>query len=79
MQLCDGCHTGGLDKSFSCDALKCATQNGVDSCQSCLNKDCIKSKHLYQGLKPEIHTKTILADDVTWAILPYVYYQYGNL
>ena len=78
MELCDGCHTGGLDQSFNCESLKCATENGVDKCQNCHKNPCDKSQHLYQGLKPEIHTNTIAADDVTWVILPYVYEQYGN-
>lgn len=78
MKLCDGCHTGGLDKSFSCDSLKCAAENDVDRCQNCPKNPCDKARHLYQGLKPEIHTNTIAADDVTWTILPYVYGQYGN-
>ncbi|HEX2947355.1 MAG TPA: DUF3795 domain-containing protein [Clostridia bacterium] len=78
MEFCDGCHTGGLDKSYSCDSLKCAAKNGVDKCQNCRKNPCDKAHHLYQGLKPEIHTNTIAADDVTWVILPYVYDQYGN-
>lgn len=78
MQLCDGCHTGGLDKSFSCDSLKCAAENSADRCQNCRKYPCDKAQHLYQGLKPQIHTNTITADDVTLIILPYVYGQYGN-
>ena len=78
MQLCDGCHTGGLDKSFHCDSLQCAKEHNVDRCQSCHKNPCDKAHHLYQGLKPVIHTNTIVADDVTWVILPYVYEQYGN-
>lgn len=78
MEFCDGCHTGGLDKSFSCDSLKCAAENGVDKCQNCHKNPCDKSHHFYQGLKPSIHANTIAADDVTWTILPYVYMQYGN-
>ena len=78
MVLCAGCHTGGLDKAFGCDSLKCAADNGVDKCQNCQKNPCEKARHFCQGLKPEIHTKTIAADDVTWTILPYVYGQYGN-
>jgi hypothetical protein len=78
MELCDGCHTGGLDKSFSCDSLSCAIEHGVDRCQCCHKNPCEKAHHLYQGLRPEIHTNIISADDVTWTILPYVYMQYGN-
>lgn len=78
MEFCDGCHTGGLDKSYSCESLKCAAKNHVDKCQNCTKNPCDKAHRLCQGLKPEIHTNTIAADDVTWAILPYVYMQYGN-
>ncbi len=67
-----------LDKSFNCDSLKCAAENKVDKCQNCNKNHCDKKKHLYQGLRPKIHTNTISADDVTWVILPYVYEQYGN-
>ena len=78
MQFCDGCHTGGLDKSFRCESLSCAAENGVTTCQKCRKHPCDKAHHFYQGLKPVIHTNTIFADDVTWTILPYVYKQYGN-
>lgn len=78
MKFCDGCHTGGLDKSFNCDSLKCAAENKVDKCQNCLKNPCDISHSLYQGLKPEIHTNIITAEDVTQVILPYVYDQYGN-
>ncbi len=78
MKLCDGCHTGGLSKEFNCDSLKCAAEHKVDKCQNCRKNPCDKAHHLYQGLKPEIHTNTIAADDITWTILPYVYGQYEN-
>ncbi|ULQ58654.1 DUF3788 family protein [Brucepastera parasyntrophica] len=78
MKLCDGCHTGGLDKSFNCDSLKCAAENGVTKCQNCHTYPCDQARHMYQGLKPKIHTNTITADDVTCVILPYVDGQYGN-
>jgi hypothetical protein len=78
MEFCDGCHTGGLGKDFNCDLLKCAAENGVDKCQNCHKSPCDKAHHLYQGIKPKIHTNTIAADDVTWTILPYVHGQYGN-
>jgi len=37
--------------------------------------DCLKFR---QGKKPAIELRSISADDVTWAILPYVQGQYGN-
>ena len=78
MQFCDGCDTGGIDKSFGCESHKCAAAHGADKCQSCKENPCEKARNLYAGLKPEIHRTTIYADDVTKIILPYVYGQYGN-
>lgn len=78
MKFCEGCHTGGLGKDLSCDSLKCAAENNVDKCPNCHKNPCGKSHQLYHGLKPEIHTNTIAAEDVTWVILPYVYEKYGN-
>ena len=78
MMFCDGCDAGGLDKSFGCESLKCARENGVAMCQNCAKHPCKKAYHMYAGLKPEIHTNTISAEDVTKIILPYVHGQYGN-
>ena len=72
---CDGCQTGGIDKKFDCYQMNCAIKNGVDKCINCIKYPCDKS---CVGLPPEIHTRIILADDVTWGILPFVYKQYGN-
>ncbi|MDR2589686.1 MAG: DUF3788 family protein [Oscillospiraceae bacterium] len=75
MEFCDGCSKGGLDKDFDCHQRKCAAKQGVDKCTNCNLYPCDNS---YAGYRPEIHTKTIYAEDVTWAILPYVPEQYGN-
>ncbi|MDR2569518.1 MAG: DUF3788 family protein [Oscillospiraceae bacterium] len=75
MKFCDGCHTGGIDKDYGCEALKCAKEYGFDKCHDCYKNPCDKST---AGWKPKIEMKHILAEDVTWAILPYVYEQYGN-
>ena len=75
MKLCDGCNTGGIDKDFDCESLKCAKAQGFDNCHDCCNNPCDKST---AGWRPRIELKHILADDVSWAILPYVYRQYGN-
>jgi hypothetical protein len=72
---CDGCSKGGLNKKYDCYQIKCAKENGVDKCINCNKYPCDKS---CAGLPPEIHKKTIFADDVTWGILPFVYKQYGN-
>jgi len=75
MKFCDGCHNGGIDKSFDCEPLKCAKEHGLSKCHDCHKNPCDKST---AGWKPKIELKHVLADDVTWAILPYVYRQYGN-
>jgi len=75
MKFCDGCHSGGLDKKFDCEPLKCAKAQGLNECHDCRKNPCDKST---AGWKPKIEIKHVLADDVTWAILPYVYRQYGN-
>ena len=72
---CNGCHNGGLAGDFSCPLRKCATEAGHESCMKCPNHPCDKP---HAGLPPEIHIGTILADDVTWGILPFVHKQYGN-
>ena len=72
---CLGCDHGGLDGKFNCYQMKCAAKQGIDKCVGCPNHPCEKA---HAGLPPEIHTRTITADNVTWAILPYVHEQYGN-
>ena len=72
---CDGCRKGGISKKFDCYQRKCAKKNGADKCVNCTKYPCDKA---CVGLPPEIHTRIILADDVTWGILPFVYKQYGN-
>jgi len=72
---CSGCETGGIGNQYDCTQVRCAIRSGVDKCLNCRKYPCELSN---VGLRPEIHTKTIYADDVTWAILPYVPKQYGN-
>ena len=74
-RLCPGCHNGGLDRDFNCDQRTCAAKHGADKCVNCPNHPCGLEG---AGLRPEIHTRTIYAEDVTWTILPFVYKQYGN-
>lgn len=70
---CSGCGTSGCHTKL-CDQLKCAKEKGCDTCVSCKQYPCSNATVGYA----ELGTKSILADDVTWAILPYVPYQYGN-
>jgi hypothetical protein len=70
---CTGCGTLGCHTKL-CDQLKCAIEKGCENCVSCKQYPCTKATVGYAKLE----AKNILADDVTWAILPYVPYQYGN-
>ena len=72
---CGGCYKGGIEGKYDCHQIKCANKNGFDKCINCAKHPCDKA---YAGLPPEIHRRTIFADDVTWGILPFVYKQYGN-
>lgn len=70
---CSRCCTPGC-YTKSCVQLECAKEKGYDACVSCKQYPCSKAT---VGCA-ELGKKSILADDVTWAILPYVPYQYGN-
>ncbi|HBN82957.1 MAG TPA: hypothetical protein DDZ89_03865 [Clostridiales bacterium] len=72
---CNGCSHGGINKGFDCDQRICAKGKSVSRCTDCAEYDCGKAS---VGLKPAIRAKSISAEDVTWAILPYVHGQYGN-
>ncbi len=68
---CGGCHF----PDCTVESAQCRKGKGIDKCWSCENYSaCLKTA----GWPPEIHTRTITADQVTWAILPYVKGQYGN-
>lgn len=73
--LCNGCSNGGITGKFDCDQIKCAKDKGAPRCMDCAEYDCGKA---LVGWKPAIEARSISADDVTWAILPYVDGQYGN-
>ena len=72
---CDGCSNGGYTGKFDCAQRKCAKDKGVLRCMDCVEYACGKAT---VGWPPVIEAKSISADDVTWAILPYVDGQYGN-
>ena len=68
---CDGCHF----PDCTVESADCRKGKGIDKCWGCENyPTCLKTA----GWPPEIHTRTITADQVTYAILPYVKGQYGN-
>jgi hypothetical protein len=66
---CDGCHF----PDCTVDSADCRKGKGIEKCWACDNySTCLKTA----GWPPEIHTRKITADEVTWAILPYVKGQY---
>ena len=71
---CDtpGCHCCGGSDADLCEPLKCLRKNGADSCLACKDYPCGSATVGYCRLEP----RSLSADDVTWAILPYVPKQY---
>ena len=68
---CNGCHF----PDCTVESADCRKGKGIEKCWDCEKfSSCLKTA----GWPPEIHTRTITADQVTWAILPYVKGQYGN-
>lgn len=71
---CPGCRN--KPKDDRCEQKKCASQKGAGRCMECAEYPCDRAT---AGIRPEIDAKrSIIAEDVTWAILPYVDGQYGN-
>lgn len=73
MMLCPGCSNNNPDQP--CEPKKCAVVKGAKKCMLCHEYPCEKA---LAGLVSTIQPQSISAVDVTWAILPYVYNQYGN-
>lgn len=73
---CTGCDTGNChcyqDGGQLCEPLKCIQEKQLDTCFSCASYPCKQATVGYRQLEH----KSITADDVTWAILPYVPNQY---
>lgn len=73
---CTGCDTAGchchLEGNELCEPLNCLHQKQMKICFDCENYPCEQATVGYRRLEH----KNISADDVTWAILPYVPYQY---
>jgi hypothetical protein len=73
---CTGCDTPNCqcrqDGCELCEPLKCLAEKGLDTCFDCAEYPCEQAIVGYRRLEH----KNISADDVTWAVLPYVPYQY---
>ncbi len=73
---CTGCDTSGCyccgEDNELCEPLKCINKNQWNNCFACETYPCEQATVGYR----KIEHKNISADDVTWAILPYVPRQY---
>lgn len=66
-----GCHCYGAGNEL-CDPLKCLQENQLGTCFRCEQYPC---EHATVGYR-QLEHRNLSADDVTWAILPYVPHQY---
>ena len=73
---CQGCEHGGFAHTeHECRQKECAAKKGLVKCQDCGKyNDCKPAICSRGGIEP----RSISADDVTWAILPYAHEQFGN-
>ena len=74
---CGGCYSDNCYcKEDPCNAKSCASQRGCSECRNCKDFPCIKATSAdYRSM---IHTEVHYADEITWAILPYVPMQYED-
>lgn len=74
---CGGCYSDHCYcKEEPCNAKSCASQRGCSECRSCKDFPCMKATSAdYRSM---IHTEVHYADEITWAILPYVPMQYED-
>ena len=71
MMLCPG---GTIKDCGDCVKLRCPRERGLDSCTECPEFPCGNCGLVTSGI--DAHSTS--AEDVTWAVLPYVDGQYGN-
>jgi len=73
---CTGCNTSGChcccDGNELCEPLKCLQKKELITCVECDVYPCHNATVGYRQLE----SRSISADDVTWAVLPYVPCQY---
>lgn len=74
---CGGCYSDHCYcKEEPCNAKSCASQRGCSECRNCKDFPCMKATSAdYRSM---IHTEVHYADEITWAILPYVPMQYED-
>ncbi len=78
---CPGCMEQAAGKPHpcmdgdSCEPLRCAKGRRLENCHECAEYPCDKA---VAGYRAGIEAKSLSSGDVTWGILPYVDWQYGN-
>ena len=72
---CDGCYSENCYcKDEPCHAKECAVIKHLQECKECSEFPCIRATSADH--RSMIHTEVHEADEITWAILPYVPWQY---
>lgn len=72
---CGGCYSDNCYcKDEPCSAKSCASKKCLAECKECMDFPCIKATAA--DSRSMIHTEVHDADEITWAILPYVPMQY---
>ena len=67
---CSGCENGGLNGKSDCEQKKCAAEKGLEKCRDCKGFGTCKPWASYStGIGAK---RSFSADDITWAILPYM-------
>lgn len=75
---CGGCNSEECYcRDDACDQKKCATEKGISLCMNCKEYPCQNAT--VGECRSRIHTNVYTADDITWAILPFVPGQYENV
>ena len=75
---CDGCLSENCHcKDDPCDQKRCAAEKKLKNCRDCAEYPCINAT--VGDSTSMIHTNAYLADDITWAILPYTPMQYEDV
>lgn len=75
---CGGCNSEACYcMDDPCIQKCCAAEKGVTACRQCAEYPCFNAT--VSNPTSVIHTNVVLADDVTWAILPYAPMQYEDV
>jgi hypothetical protein len=69
---CTGCLEKPADDN--CKVIRCIAEKGCNTCNKCGNYPCALAPLVTSRIRPE----SVLADDITRVILPFVHEQYGN-